>query len=147
MVIYKVLKKQIPQFLKFRCDMTHLNYSLKKLKKAFLLQKELLKTEMNHDETDEKNWGDGKDELVDYVKNGVSCTAFSYARWKQWEKAMKELTGLSLNDCLSLPGLGWNNFNSLITQEDEPIYTYNDKYMRWSVWQSIKGGRLCAFNQ
>ena len=48
---------------------------------------------------------------------------------------------------LSLPGLGWKYFNSLRTEEDEPIYTYNDKYMRWFVRQSIKGGRVCAFNQ
>ena len=30
--------------------MTHLSYSLKKLGKTFKLQKELIKTEMNHDE-------------------------------------------------------------------------------------------------
>ena len=52
-----------------------------------------------------------------------------------------------MKDCLSLPGLGWKFFNSLRTEEDEPIYTYNDKYMRWFVRQSIKGGRVCAFNQ
>ena len=52
-----------------------------------------------------------------------------------------------MKDCLSLPGLGWNIFNSLRTEEDEPIYTYNDKYMRWFVRQSIKGGRVCVFNQ
>ena len=32
-------KKQIPQYLIFRCGMTHLNYSLKKLGKTFKLQK------------------------------------------------------------------------------------------------------------
>ena len=52
-----------------------------------------------------------------------------------------------MKDCLSLPGLGWKYFNSLRTEEYEPIYTYNDKYMRWFVRQSIKGGRVCAFNQ
>ena len=30
---------------------------------------------------------------------------------------------------------------------DEPIYTYNDKYMSWFVRQNIKGGRVCSFNQ
>ena len=40
-----------------------------------------------------------------------------------------------------------NYFNSLRTEEDEPIYTYNDKYMRWFVRRSIKRGRVCAFNQ
>ena len=60
---------------------------------------------------------------------------------------MEEITGFSMKDCLSLPGLGWKYFNSLRTEEDEPIYTYNDKHMRWFVRQSIKGGRVCAFNQ
>ena len=60
---------------------------------------------------------------------------------------MKEITGLGMTDCLSIPGLGWKYFNSLRTEEDEPIHTYNDKYMRWFVRQSIKGGRVCAFNQ
>ena len=52
-----------------------------------------------------------------------------------------------MKDCLSLPGLGWKYFNSLRTEEDEPIYTYNDKYMRYFVRQLIKGGQICAFNQ
>ena len=60
---------------------------------------------------------------------------------------MDEKTGFSTKDCLRLPGLGRNNFNSLRTEQDEPIYTYNDKYMRWFVQQSIKGGRVCAFHQ
>ena len=46
----KTSTKQIPQYLHFKCDMTHLNYKLEKLGKTFKLQKELLKTEMNHDE-------------------------------------------------------------------------------------------------
>ena len=79
-----------------------------------------------------------------YVKNDVLCTAFSYARYC---KAMEDITRFSMKDCLSLPGLGWKYFNSLRTEEDEPIYTYNDKYMRWFLRQSIKGGRVCAFNQ
>ena len=32
-------------------------------------------------------------------------------------------------------------------ENDEPIYTYNDKYMRYFVRQSIKGGRVCAFDR
>ena len=79
-----------------------------------------------------------------YVKNDVLCTSYCYARYS---KAMEEITGFGMKDCLSLPGLGWNFFNSLRREEDEPIYTYNDKYMRWFVRQSIKGGRVCAFNQ
>ena len=81
---------------------------------------------------------------MDYVKNDVLCTAFSYA----WcTKAIEEINGFGVKDCLSIPGLGWKYFNSLRSEEDEPKYTYNDKYMRWFVRQSIKRGRVCAFNQ
>ena len=124
--------------------MTHLNYSLKKLGKTFELQKELLKTEMKHDDVHEDTWRNKKSEWLDYVKNDVLCTAFSYARYC---KNMEDITKFSMKDSLSLPGLGWKYFNSLRTSEDEAIYTYNDKYMRWFVRQSIKGGRVCAFNQ
>ena len=72
------------------------------------------------------------------------CKSFCYARYN---KCMEEITGFSMKNCLSLPGLGWKNFNSLRTEEDEPIYTYNDKYMRWFVLQSIKGVRVFDFNQ
>ena len=117
---------------------------IKKLGKIFKLQKEILKTEMNHDEVTGDNYKDKKDEWLDYAKIDVLCTAFSYARYV---KAMEELTGFPMKDCLSLPGLRWKYFNSLRTEEDEPIYTNNDKYRRWFVRQSIKRGRVCASNQ
>ena len=136
--------KKIPQYLQFRCGMTHLNYSFKKLEKTFKLQKELLKTEMDHDEVDGNKYKDKKTERLDYVKNDVLCTAFSHARYC---KAMEEITGFSMKDCVSAPGLGWEYLNSMCDENDEPIYTHNDKYMRWFVRQSIKGGRVCASNQ
>ena len=60
---------------------------------------------------------------------------------------MEEITGFSMKDCLSLPGLGLKYFNSLRTEEDEPILTDNDKFMRWFVRQVAYGGLVCAFNQ
>ena len=60
---------------------------------------------------------------------------------------MEEFTGFSMKDCLTAPGLGWKHFNSMRDGNDETIYRYNDKYMRYFVRQSIKGGRVCAFNQ
>ena len=47
--------RHTPQYLHFRCGMTHLQYSPKKLGKTFKLQKELLKTKMDHDEVDYNN--------------------------------------------------------------------------------------------
>ena len=124
--------------------MTHLNYPFKKLGKTFKLQKELLKTGMDHNEVDGDNYKDKIDTWLPYVKNDVLCNAFSYARYS---KAMEELTGISTKDCLSVPGLGLKYFNSLRTEADEHIYTDKDKYMRWFVRQAAYGGPVCAFNQ
>ena len=49
-------KRQIPKYLLFRCGLTHLNCSLTKFSKTFNLQKELLKTKMNHGEINADNW-------------------------------------------------------------------------------------------
>ena len=113
-------KKQIAQYLIFRCGMTHLNYSLKKLGKSFILPKSLLKTEMNHDDTDGDNYKDKKDIWLPYVKMDVLSVSYCYARYCG---STVELSGFSMKDCLSLPGLGFKYFNSLITDQDEPIYT------------------------
>ena len=57
--------------------MTHLNYSLKKLGKTFKLQKELLKTEMDHNEVDGVKYKDKIDTWLPYFKKDVLCTASS----------------------------------------------------------------------
>ena len=51
-----------------------------------------------------------------------------------------------MEDFLSAPGLGWKYFNSMRDENEEPIHTYKEKYMRRFVRQSIKGGRVCSFN-
>ena len=85
-----------------------------------------------------------KDESLDYNKQDVLCTAFSNGRYC---KATQEITGFSMKDCLSAPGFGWKYFNSMRDENDERISTYNDKYRRHFVRQSIKGRHVCAFNQ
>ena len=99
---------------------------------------------MNHDEVGGDNYKVKKDEWLDYVKQDVLCTAFSYARYC---KAMQEIVGFSMKDCLSLPGSRLNYFNSLRRKKDETIYTYNDKHMRGFERQAAYRGRVCAFNQ
>ena len=117
---------------------------IQKLGKTFKLQKESLKTKIDHNEIDGSKFRDKINNWLPYVKNDVLCTVFSYGSFC---KAMQEITGLSMKDCSSVSGLGIKYCNSLRTDQDEPIYTYNDKYMRWFVRQAAYGGRVCAFNQ
>ena len=71
-------------------------------------------------------------------------TVFSYARYS---KGMEALTGFGMKNCLTLPSLANKYFNSLRGESDEPIYTFNDEFMRHFVRQRIKGGRCSALNQ
>ena len=60
---------------------------------------------------------------------------------------MEELTGFGMKNSLTLPSLANNYFNSLRDENDEPIFTYTDPFMRNFVPKAIKGGRCNASNQ
>ena len=49
---------EILLYIIFRCGMTHLNYSIKNLRKTLKLQRDLLKTEMAQDEVFSETWRD-----------------------------------------------------------------------------------------
>ena len=69
------VKEYVPQYLNFRCGMTHINCSLKKIGTIFGLQKELRK-KMVRDEVFEDIWENRKEEWIDNAKNGVLYAAF-----------------------------------------------------------------------
>ena len=60
---------------------------------------------------------------------------------------MEELTSFGMKNSSTLPILANTFFNSLRDENDEPIYTYTDPFMKKIVRTSIKGGRFNAFNQ
>ena len=99
---------------------------------------------MDLDEINKDAWEDKEHDWLLYLKNDVLSTAFSYARFA---RGMQELTGCCLRISITLPSLANKYFNRLRDESVEPIYTYNDDYMRYFVRQSIKGGRCAALNQ
>ena len=127
--------KKIPQYVHLRCGLLHIKDSLKNIGKSYKLQPCLLKQELEHDEIFEDNWEEKENEWLPYLKNDVLSTAFSYARYS---KRMEELTGFGMKNSLTLPSLANEFFNSLRDESDEPIYTYNDEFMRHFVRKSIK---------
>ena len=60
---------------------------------------------------------------------------------------MEELSNFSMKNSLTLPSLANKYFNSLRDENDEPIYTDTDPFMRNFVRQSMKVGRCSAFIQ
>ena len=78
------------------------------------------------------------------VKNDVLSTAFCYARFTM---GMEELTNFGMKNSLNLESLADKNFNSLRDENDEPIHTYTDPFMRHFVRQSTKNGKCSTVNQ
>ena len=60
---------------------------------------------------------------------------------------MEKLTGFGMKNSLTLPTLETKYFNILRDENDEPIYTYTDPFMRNLVRKAIKDGKCNAFNQ
>ena len=121
--------------------MTRLYYSLKKLGETFKLPKAILKTEMSHDDVDGDNYKDKKDIWLPYIKIDVLSTSYCYARYCV---AMEKITGFSLKDCLSLPGLGFKNFNSLRTDQDEQGLCYELLFFLIFCY-SVRRARLVSY--
>ena len=136
--------KKIPQYVHFRCGRVHINQKLRKIGKSYKLQESLLKKELKHDEIYEDTWESKENEWLPYVKNDVLPTAFCYAKYTM---VMEKLTEFGMKNSLTLPSLANKYFNSLRDENDEPIYTYTDPFMRNFVGKAIKGGRCNAFNQ
>ena len=76
-------------------------------------------------------------------KNDVLSTSFSCS---SYNKGVEKITGFGMKNSFVLPSLVWKCFESLRNENDEPIFTYKDKYMRWFVRQSMKAGRYTSFN-
>ena len=136
--------KKIPQYVHFRCGLLHIRDSIKNIGKSYKLQECPLKQELELDEFFEDTWEEKENEWLPYLKNDVLSTAFSYAKYS---KGMEKLAGFGMKNCLTLPSFANKCFNSLRDESDEPIYTYNDEFMRHFVRKSIKGGRCSALNQ
>ena len=117
---------------------------MRKIGESYKLQESLLKKELEQDEIYEDTWEENENEWLPYVKNDVLSTAFCYARYTM---GMEELTKFGMKNSLTLPSLANKHFNSLRDENDEPIYTYTDPFMRNFVRKAIKGGRCNDFNQ
>ena len=136
--------KKIPQYVHFRCGRVHIIKSLRKIGESYKLQESLLKKELEHDEIYEDTWEAKENEWLPYVKNDVLSTVFCYARYTM---GVEELTNFGMKNSLTLPSLANKYFNSLRDENDDPIYTDTDPFMRNFVRKSIKGSRCNAFNQ
>ena len=141
---YVDLVKKIPQYVPFRCGRIHIIKSLGKIGESYKLQPCLFKKELEHDEIFEDTWEARENEWLPYVKSDVLLTAFCYARYTM---GMEELTEFGMKNSLTLPSLANKYFNSLRGENDEPIYTYTDPFMRNFVTKIIKGGSCNAFYQ
>ena len=86
---------------------------------TYKLQPLLLKQEMENYENYDDTWEEKEIEWLPYDKNYATLTAFYYARFTM---GMDESTNFGIKNILTLPSLANKNFNSLIDENDEPIF-------------------------
>ena len=103
-----------------------------------------MKQEIEHDEFYEDTWEVTEDEWLPYKKSDVLSTAFCYARFSI---GMQEVTAFGKRNSLTLPSLANKNFNSSRDEDNEPIQTYTNAFLKNFVRNSIKGGRCNSFIQ
>ena len=60
---------------------------------------------------------------------------------------MEEITGFGMKNKITLPSLGWKQFNRLRDERVERIHTKKDNIMWWLVRQITKAGSINAFKQ
>ena len=74
-------------------------------------------------------------------------TAFCYGRCTMGMEKLTIYFISCMQNILALPSLANNYFISLRDENDDPIYTYTDPFMRFFVRFSVKGGRCNSVNQ
>ena len=60
---------------------------------------------------------------------------------------LEQIKKLEKKNCLGSLNLGWNFHNSTRCKDDEQVYPYGDKYMRYFVRQANKGFKVGDFYQ
>ena len=125
----------------FRCATVHIKSSLRKFGVSYKIQLSLLKQELENDENYEHNWEKKENEWLLYLINDVLSTVFSYARYTM---GMEEIIEFGVKNSVKLPSLAIGYFSSLKDENDEPINTYTDPFIRNFVCGSKKGARCEA---
>ena len=133
---------EVPQYVKFTCSKTQRKGSLEKIGREYGLQPELLKGESEHSISNKGNFADLRHIWEPYLKLDLLCLAFMYARHSI---EMPVISASGIKDCLIEASLGWKCFGTY--NKDREFYTFNDKYVRNFIHNSIKGGRVGAFNR
>ena len=131
---------EVPQYVKFTCTKPHIKGTLNKIGKEYGLQPELLKGEIEHSIINKNNFIELRHIWKPYLISDVLCLAYIYARHSM---EMQKMTGFGIKDCLTEASLGWKCFGTY--NKDREFYTFNDKYVRYFIRKSIKGGRCVAF--
>ena len=104
-----------------------------KLGASYKLHPNLLKQEINQDEIYEITWEDKEKECLPLLKNCVFSNTFSRGRYSA---DMEEIAGFGMKHSLTLPSSAKYYLNSLRVENNEPICTYNNVFMRRFVRQS-----------
>ena len=138
----KNLKGDFLQKLIFIDSYKHCKYSLESMCKTFKIPMNLRKSKLDHENHTLENYKSKRDEWDPYLRLDVISAACCVLKYS---KVMMDVVGQNMSSCLTIPSLtlkGW--FKHLTHEEEEPIHTHTDPYVRDFIRKSIKGGRVFA---
>lgn len=129
------------QKISLRCSMQHVNTKLSSWGISFNIPENLRKMDFNIADITKDNYEEKIDEWLPYLKNDVlslACCTMLY------NEMMESLSGLNIQTSLSLPGLTYKAWMNKMNTKKEKIYASKDKYTRYFIRKSVKGGRVSA---
>ena len=138
----KTNRKEFPiQRITLRCTLQHVNTKLSKWGESFNIPKNLRKKNFDIEKITKDNYISKKDEWLPYLKNDVLALACCMVLYNEM---MGDISQMNMQSSLTLPGLTFNSWMNKMNENKEKIYSSADKYTRYFIRKSVKGGRVAA---
>ena len=129
------------QNISLRCTMQHVNTKLSKWGESFNIPENLRKINFEITKINKDNYKEKENEWLPYLKNDVLSLACCMMLYNEM---MIDISNLNMQTSLSLPGLTFSSWMNKMNKKEEKIYSSADKYTRYFIRKSVKGGRVAA---
>ena len=136
--------REIPKYMKFVCSKCHISGSLKSLQKAYNIQPELMKGEIDHDLINISEYKDYENLRRPYLIDDVLGLAYVVAKYGN---SFQKNTGVAYKNSLTEASLGWSCLGRYLKEDNTVLNTPKNKYNGIFNKQTVHGGRVLTCNK
>lgn len=134
-------KRKPIQKISLRCTLQHVNTKLSSWGQSFNIPKNLRKMDYEIEKITKDNYKEKENEWLPYLKNDVLALACCMMLYNEM---MENISEFNLQSNLTLPGLSFKSWMNKKEAKKEEIWASADKYTRYFIRKSVKGGRVAA---